>query len=188
MPVPPESEVEEILFWKTLQSADVRRPRFVADADGMLKVIMFPAAVIVKSVPVVDVASVCVPPDWSWPAGPMDVMPEPLVESVVPSNVRPEPIASVLICDVPFPSKIPVSVVEPVPPFGTVSAVASVSAPVEEKEEVAEPPKYATVAESCVDDAAPLKSIKDVVADWPADGWVKASYERRPVLAMVKVG
>ena len=112
-------------------------------------------------------------------------MPEPLVESVVPSKVRPEPIARVRICDVPFPSKIPVSVVEPVPPFATVSAVASVSAPVEEKDEVAEPPKYATVAESCVEDAAPLKSIKEVVADWPDAGWVKASYVARPEPVMV---
>ena len=67
----------------------------IPERDGV-NVCVFPAAVIViaavRPVPlVVDVASVCVPPDWSWPAGPMDVMPEPLVESVVPSKVRPEP-------------------------------------------------------------------------------------------------
>ena len=45
---------------------------------------------------------------------------------VVPSYVRPEPMRSVPTCDVPFPFKMPVSVVEPVPPEETPSAVRNV--------------------------------------------------------------
>ena len=44
-------------------------------------------------------------------------MPPPLVESVVPTRERPEPIVSVFTGDVPLPMRIPESVVEPVPPL-----------------------------------------------------------------------
>ena len=48
-------------------------------------------------------------------------------------------------------------VVVPVPPFPVVSAVASVSAPVEENEEVAVAPKYALLyTERMVEDAPPV--------------------------------
>ena len=50
---------------------------------------------------------------------------------------------------------------------------------------VAVPPKYARVAESCVDEALPLKSINDVVADCPAAGCVQASYDARPLPVIV---
>ena len=53
----------------------------------------------------------------------------------------------------------------PVPPFAGVSAVESVSAPVEENEDVAEPPKYAVVAENIVELAPPLKFMREVVAE-----------------------
>ena len=102
------------------------------------------------------------------------------MERVFPENESGAETVAEVTWPVPFPVRMPPRVVEPVPPLATVSAVARVSAPVEEKEEVADPPKYATVAESCVEDAAPLKSIKEVVADCPAAGWVQASYERRP--------
>ncbi len=60
---------------------------------------------------------------------------------------------------VPLPFNIPESVVEPVPPFAAVSAVASVRAPAELNDEVAEPPKYAVPnTESCVVDAPAEKS------------------------------
>ena len=48
---------------------------------------------------------------------------------------------------------VPPKVERPVPPLDTASALASVSAPVDENEEVAVPPKYARYALSCVDDA-----------------------------------
>jgi hypothetical protein len=48
---------------------------------------------------------------------------------------------------------IPESVVDPVPPFGTVRAEARVRAPVEENEEVAVAPKAAVFAERLVVDA-----------------------------------
>lgn len=68
------------------------------------------------------------------------------------------------------------AVVVPVPPFATVRAVARVSAPVVEKDDVAVAPKYAgPYAEKSVVDAAPLKRSSEVVADCPAAGWVKAS-------------
>ena len=63
----------------------------------------------------------------------------------------------------------------PVPPLGTVSACASVSAPLLAKVEVAVPPKYATVAESWVVDALPLRSTREVVALCPAAGCVNGS-------------
>ena len=56
-----ESDEEEILLLKALQSADVRRPRLVADALGRLKVTVPPDAVTVKSVPVVLEAMRTVP-------------------------------------------------------------------------------------------------------------------------------
>lgn len=43
----------------------------------------------------------------------------PVVERVVPTSERPEPIVSVLTDAVPLPIIIPESVVEPVPPFTT---------------------------------------------------------------------
>lgn len=55
-------EVEETLLLKSAQSVAVRRPRFATDDDGRLKVMVFPDAVMVKSVPVVEVASVWVAP------------------------------------------------------------------------------------------------------------------------------
>ena len=51
-----ESDVEEILLLKVVQSADESRPRAVFAAVGMLKVIVWPEPVIVKSLPVVEVA------------------------------------------------------------------------------------------------------------------------------------
>ena len=91
-----ERDEDEILLLKTDQSVPERSPRTEAAALGRLKVIVFPAAVIVKSVPVVEDARSCVPPVCVWPAGPNAVMPAPLVESVVPSYERPEPITSEL--------------------------------------------------------------------------------------------
>jgi hypothetical protein len=62
-----ERDVEEILLLKVVQSVDERRPRADADAVGMLKVMVFAAAVMVKSVPVVEVARIWVLPVWVWP-------------------------------------------------------------------------------------------------------------------------
>ncbi len=64
---------------------------------------------------------------------------------------------------------------------GPFKAPANVSAPVDENDDVAVPPKNACVAEKSVDDAPPLKSMSDVVADWFAAGCVHASYAVRPV-------
>ena len=73
----------------------------------------------------VVVASVWVPPVCVCPSGPSAVIPPPLVESVVPTSERPEPMVRVFTGDVPLPMRIPESVVEPVPPFDTPSAVPS---------------------------------------------------------------
>src|SRR6202142_625845 len=60
---------------------------------------------------------------------PSAVTPLPLVESVDASKVRPLPTRSDLTAAVPLPTRMPPSVVEAVPPFGTVSAVPKESAP-----------------------------------------------------------
>ena len=52
---------EESLVEKEDQSAEVRSPLLVAEEDGMLKVSVLPEPLMVKSVPVVEVASVAVP-------------------------------------------------------------------------------------------------------------------------------
>lgn len=72
-------EVLLILLLKTAQSVAVSLPVLVADAIGKLKVIVSPEAVMVKSLPFVEVANVTEVPDCREPAGPIDVMP-PLPE------------------------------------------------------------------------------------------------------------
>ena len=67
------------------------------------------------------------------------------------------PATAVCTPPVPFPFNSPVRVVEPVPPFGTVSAVARVSAPAEENDEVAVAPKLAVFAER-----VPVKKFVEV--------------------------
>ena len=70
--------------------------------------------------------------------------PPPEALSVVPSKVRFVPMESDFIAEVPLPTRIPPrDVEEAVPPLAIPSADASVSAPAEEKLEVAVEPKYA---------------------------------------------
>ena len=72
-----------------------------------------------------------------WTATPKFVLPvvkghtplPPVDERVVPSHVRLEPMTTDFTAPVPLPARIPPSVVEPVPPFETESALASVSMP-----------------------------------------------------------
>ena len=60
----------------------------------------------------------------------MAVMPAPLVASVVPSKVRPEPTTSDLTGESPFPTRIPPSaVVEAVPPYMTPMEVVALTTP-----------------------------------------------------------
>ena len=66
-------EEEESLVLKVLQSAEVRSPLLVAEADGMLKVTVLPEPEMVKSVPVVEVASVATPLVTVCPVGPTAV-------------------------------------------------------------------------------------------------------------------
>ena len=66
----PERDEDEILLLKPDQSVDVRTPRLVAEADGRLNAIVLPLPVIVKSVPVVEVAKSTEPDETCWPAGP----------------------------------------------------------------------------------------------------------------------
>ena len=66
-------EVEESLVEKEDQSAEVRSPLLVAEEDGMLKVSVLPEPLMVKSVPVVEVASVAVPEVTVCPVGPTAV-------------------------------------------------------------------------------------------------------------------
>jgi hypothetical protein len=68
-----ESEVEEILLLKVVQSVEERRPRAEAEAVGRLKVRVLAAPVTLKSVPVVEVASRTAPLVTCWPVGPMAV-------------------------------------------------------------------------------------------------------------------
>lgn len=70
-------ELEEILLLKTVQSVAVSLPVFEADAIGRLKVTVSLDAVMVKSLPVVEVANVTVVPLCVWPAGPIWLMPPP---------------------------------------------------------------------------------------------------------------
>ena len=63
-----------------------------------------------------------------------DVTPE--LVSVVPPRESPEPMVSVLTGDAPLPRRMPVSVVEPVPPLATVSALVRLSVPIQAVVEV----------------------------------------------------
>ena len=63
IPAPPESEEEEILLLKTLQSVLESSPRLSVEAVGRLKIVCWPALVMVKSVPLVLVAKVTAPDD-----------------------------------------------------------------------------------------------------------------------------
>ena len=64
----------------------------------------------------------------------------PELVSVVPPSESPEPMVSVLTGDAPLPRRIPLSVVEPVPPLATVRALVRLSVPIQ-----------AVVAEKSVD-------------------------------------
>ena len=61
IPAPPESDEEEILLLKFVQSDEVSTPRLVALALGRLKVICEPLLVMVKSEPRVEVAKETAP-------------------------------------------------------------------------------------------------------------------------------
>lgn len=69
-----ESDVDEILLLNVFQSDDESRPLFRDPAVGKFHVTVFPDAVIVKSVPVVDVANSCVAPVCVCPTGPRAVI------------------------------------------------------------------------------------------------------------------
>jgi hypothetical protein len=56
-----ESEEDETLPAKVVQSADERSPLFAAEALGRLKVMVEPLPVMVKSVPLVEEAKIAVP-------------------------------------------------------------------------------------------------------------------------------
>ena len=71
-----ESEVDDILLLKFVKSAEVRRPRLVSEADGMLNAMVWPLPVMVKSLPVVDVAKSTEPEDTCCPSGPTAEMSE----------------------------------------------------------------------------------------------------------------
>ena len=62
MPAPPLKLVEEILFWKVFQSAEVSLPFVLVEAAGRLNVMVLPLPVMVKSEPVVEVAKVTAGP------------------------------------------------------------------------------------------------------------------------------
>ena len=67
----------ESLLLNVVQSVEERSPRLEADAVGKLKVSVLPEPVMVKSVPVVEEASVTDGPVASCPSGPIPVS-EPL--------------------------------------------------------------------------------------------------------------
>ena len=69
-----ESDDDEIFCENTVQSAEESNPRFDPDAVGRLNVMVSPEPVMVKSVPLVDVAKVVVGPSDVWFRGPMAVM------------------------------------------------------------------------------------------------------------------
>ena len=74
---------------KVLQSAAVRRPRVpVEEAFGILKLMVLPVPVMVKSEPMVVVAKVMVGPACVCPVGPIAVMPPPPVVRQVPFTAK----------------------------------------------------------------------------------------------------
>ena len=107
----PESEVEDILFWKMLQSAEVSLPCVVADAEGKLNVIVAPEPVMVKSEPEVEVAKLTGPKVTCWFAGPTAVMVPPPAAKHVPLSEK-QPVAILI----PFAAVVvaPVRVSAPV--------------------------------------------------------------------------
>ncbi len=84
-------EVLPSLPLKRDQSAEESFPVFAAEAVGKLYVIVLPEAVMVKSVPVVEVARVTVLPVCVWPAGPMAVMPLPPLPEMHVSFIEKHP-------------------------------------------------------------------------------------------------
>jgi hypothetical protein len=119
------SEVEESFAEKIEKSAAESLPVFAAEATGRLYVMVFPDAVMVKSVPVVEVANVTAGPVWSIPAGPIEVtaevryvfvsimsVPSPPLVFTKPFEVRLESLA--MFCVV-FTLKEPDEYVRPVP-------------------------------------------------------------------------
>ena len=82
----------------------------------------------------------------------MAVMPAPEVESVVPVSKSPEPTVRELMAPVPLPRRMPVSVVEAVPPFAIwrIPAVPSVSVP----------PENERPEENAVDATVPLAPVE----------------------------
>ncbi len=76
MPAPVESDVEPSFPLKVFQSVEVRSPRLADDALGRLNVTVEPVPVMVKSLPVVEVANTTAGPVVVCPTGPMEVRPE----------------------------------------------------------------------------------------------------------------
>lgn len=113
-----ESDDEEILPAKVDQSVDDRSPLLLALADGMLKVMVEPLPVMVKSEPVVEVAKVAVPL-VVWLSGP--TARTPVLESEPPESWRPVPIVVVARAFVPLPVRSVFAAIfdQPVPPFDT---------------------------------------------------------------------
>ena len=140
-----ESDVEDILLLKTDQSAVVSSPRFVAEADGKLNVIVFPAPVMVKSEPEVEVANVAAPLVTCWPAGPTAVISELTVGK-----------------QLPFIAKQPAVILTPF--AAVVVAPVSVSAPVIVVE--------ALMVEDA-EDTKPFVNVRVVVVALPINGYAK---------------
>lgn len=105
--------VVETLLLKVVQSVEERSPLLADEAVGRLKVMVSPEPVMVKFVPVVEVAKVVVGPSEVWPRGPIAVMAEvkyepagwkPRVEVATDSHLevvvlylRTEPLAKVVV-------------------------------------------------------------------------------------------
>ncbi len=88
------------------------------------------------------------------------------MESVEPEKDKGEEMVAVRSEPVPLPTRRPLSVVEPVPPLGTVRAVARLTAPptLRTEEMVVEPVTARAVVVAPVAVSPPLKAMAVVVA------------------------
>ncbi len=179
------------MFEKEVQSVEERRPRLVPEAVGRLKVMVAPEPVMLKSVPLVEVAKRAVPV-VVCPAGPSARTPVLVIDGATePTTVKEvqetpeeqvaEDVATEVRAPVPFPytSWEEVKDCAPVPPLDTPSVPESEGAKVKAPEELVmlRPSVRPVVAVEVV-----AKVMAPVCAVPPPSCW----RERRPVLVMVR--
>jgi hypothetical protein len=137
--------VYDTLLLNVVQSFDVSNPLFDPDADGRLNVIVDPEPVIVKSVPVVDDASVIAGPELVCPVGPIDVIADVKYvasnEQVTPLHVKsPKSSDAISVGAIDTPSVV-------------VSALPESARPVPTSSLIESPPMFKLVVDAVMNDA-----------------------------------